>query len=50
MKNVLTLYRQFYAMPEEIPNGGVLSHLLVYTIFYFMLGFAISQFIIFLVG
>ena len=49
MKSVLNLYRQFYAMPEDLPDRAVLSHLLVLTLFFFTLGFAVSQVIIFLI-
>jgi hypothetical protein len=50
MRTVLNTYRQFYSMPKETPDRTVLSHLVVLTVFFFTLGFAVSQFIIFVVG
>jgi len=49
MRAVLNIYRKFYSIPEEIPDHFVLSHLLVLTTFFFTLGFAVSQVIIFLI-
>jgi hypothetical protein len=48
MKAVLTLYRRFYAIPEEATDSFVLSHFFVLLVFFFSLGFAISQVIVFL--
>jgi len=48
MKAIISLYRRFYAMPEELPDKIVLSHVLVMLIFFFTLGFTISQVIVFL--
>jgi len=48
MKAVINLYRQFYAIPKELPDSAVLSHFLVLFVFFFTLGFAVSQVIIFL--
>ena len=50
MKKVLTLYKQYYEVPDEISDKAVISHLLVITLFYFVLGFTMSQVIIYLVG
>ncbi|HMG67411.1 MAG TPA: hypothetical protein VK588_06990 [Chitinophagaceae bacterium] len=50
MKAILRQYRQFYAMPKELSDRFVVSHLLVLTIFFFALGFAVSQVIIFFFG
>jgi hypothetical protein len=50
VKAIVNLYRRFYAMPREIPDGAVMSHLVVLFIFFFTLGFAVSQVIIFLLG
>jgi len=49
MKAIINLYRRFYAVPEELPDKTVLSHVLVMLIFFFTLGFTISQVIVFLV-
>jgi hypothetical protein len=48
MKAIINLYRRFYAIPEELPDKTVLSHVLVMLIFFFTLGFTISQVIVFL--
>jgi len=48
MKAIINLYRRFYAVPEELPDKTVLSHVLVMLIFFFTLGFTISQVIVFL--
>jgi hypothetical protein len=49
MKAILRHYRRFYAVPKEVPDRAVLSHLLVLTVFFFSLGFMVSQIIIFLI-
>ena len=49
MRTVLNLYKKFYEIPEEVPSRFVLSHFAVVTIFFFTLGFTVSQVIIFLV-
>jgi hypothetical protein len=49
MKAILEHYRRFYAVPKEVTNRAVLSHLLVLTVFFFSLGFMVSQIIIFLI-
>ena len=49
MKAILAHYRRFYAVPKEVPDGAVLSHLLVLTVFFFSLGFMVSQIIIFVI-
>jgi hypothetical protein len=49
MKAILNLYRKFYAVPKEVPDRAVVSQLLVLTVFFFTLGFTVSQVIIFLV-
>jgi hypothetical protein len=48
MKAIINLYRRFYAIPEELPDKIVISRVLVMLIFFFILGFTISQVIIFL--
>lgn len=50
MKAILRQYRQFYAMPKEVPDRLVVSHLIVLIVFFFTLGFMVSQVIIFLIG
>ncbi|HEY0434295.1 MAG TPA: hypothetical protein VGC95_10510 [Chitinophagaceae bacterium] len=50
MKAILRQYRQFYGIPPDISDGIVLFHLVVLTIFFFALGFMVSQIIIFLIG
>jgi hypothetical protein len=50
MKAIINLYRRFYSIPEDLPDKMVVSRLLVMLIFFFTLGFTISQVIIFLVG
>jgi len=49
MKAILNLYRKFYAVPKEVPDSAIVSQLLVLTVFFFTLGFTVSQVIIFLV-
>jgi hypothetical protein len=49
MKAIVNLYRRFYAIPEDLPDKIILSHMVVLLIFFFTLGFTISQVIIFLV-
>lgn len=49
MKAFVKLYRQFYAVPKEVPDRTIVSQFLVLAIFFFTLGFAVSQVIIFLV-
>jgi len=49
MKAILNLYRKFYAVPKEVPDSAIMSQLLVLTVFFFTLGFTVSQVIIFLV-
>jgi hypothetical protein len=49
MKAILEHYRRFYSVPKDIPDRAVLSHLLVLTVFFFSLGFMVSQIIIFLI-
>jgi len=49
MKAILNLYRKFYAVPKEVPDRAIMSQLLVLTVFFFTLGFTVSQVIIFLV-
>jgi len=50
VKTILRQYRQFYAIPQEIPDKFVISHLLVLLVFFFTLGFMVSQLIILLLG
>jgi hypothetical protein len=50
VKTILRQYRQFYAMPKETPDRAVISHLIVLVVFFFALGFMVSQVIIFLLG
>jgi hypothetical protein len=50
VKAIVNLYRRYYAMPREVPDGAVISHLAVLFVFFFSLGFAVSQVIIFLLG
>lgn len=49
MKAILNLYRRFYAVPKDVPDSAIVSQLLVLTVFFFTLGFTVSQVIIFLV-
>ena len=49
MKAIVEQYRRFYSVPREVPDRAVLSHLLVLTLFFFSLGFMVSQIIIFLI-
>jgi hypothetical protein len=49
MKAILKLYRQFYSLPKETPDRIIASQFLVQTVFFFALGFTVSQVIIFLV-
>ena len=49
MKAILNLYRKFYAVPRDVPDSAIVSQLLVLTVFFFTLGFTVSQVIIFLV-
>jgi hypothetical protein len=49
MKAILNLYRRFYSLSKEIPDRVVMSQLLVLTLFFFILGFTVSQVIIFLI-
>jgi hypothetical protein len=49
MKAILNLYRKFYAVPKDVPDSAIVSQLLVLTVFFFTLGFTVSQVIIFLV-
>jgi hypothetical protein len=49
MKTILDQYRRFYSVPKDVPDRAVLSHMLVLTIFFFSLGFMVSQVIIFLI-
>lgn len=49
MKTILNLYRKFYGVPKEVPDRAIISQLLVLTVFFFTLGFTVSQVIIFLV-
>jgi hypothetical protein len=48
VKAIVNLYRRFYAMPQDVPDGTVISELIVLFVFFFTLGFAVSQVIIFL--
>ena len=50
VKAIVNLYRRYYSMPQEVPDGAVMSQLLVLFIFFFSLGFAVSQLIIFFWG
>jgi hypothetical protein len=50
MKAVINLYRRFYAIPEDLPDKIVFSQMLVMLVFFFTLGFTISQVIIFLIA
>jgi hypothetical protein len=50
MKSILNIYRRFNAIPEDVTDAKVFSHLFVFTLFFFTLGFTVSQVIIFLVG
>jgi len=50
VKAIINLYKRFYAMPQEMPDGAVMSQLLVLFVFFFILGFTVSQVIIFLLG
>jgi len=49
MKAILNLYRKFYSVPKEVPDSAIMSQLVVLTVFFFTLGFTVSQVIIFLV-
>jgi hypothetical protein len=49
MKAILEHYRRFFSVPKEVPDRTVLSQLLVHTVFFFSLGFMVSQIIIFLI-
>ena len=49
MKAIINLYRRFYDIPAELPDKVVIPRVLVMLIFFFVLGFTISQVIIFLV-
>jgi hypothetical protein len=49
VKAILKQYRRFYAVPNEVPDHALLSQLLVLTVFFFSLGFMVSQIIIFLI-
>jgi len=49
MKAIINLYRRFYDIPEELPDKVVIPRVLVMLVFFFVLGFTISQVIIFLV-
>jgi hypothetical protein len=49
VKAILQHYRRFYAVPQDVPDRAVLSHLLVLAVFFFSLGFMVSQIIIFLI-
>ena len=49
MKAIINLYRRFYAMPQDIPDRAVMSHLVILFVFFFILGFTVSQVIIFLI-
>ena len=49
MKAIINLYRRFYELPEDIPDKIIIPRVLVLLIFFFTLGFTISQVIIFLV-
>lgn len=49
MKAILDQFRRFYSLPKEVPDRAVLSQLLVLTVFFFSLGFMVSQVIIFLI-
>jgi len=49
MKAILDQYRRFYSVPKDVPDRAVLSHMLVLTVFFFSLGFMVSQVIIFLI-
>jgi hypothetical protein len=50
VKAIIRQYKQFYAMPKELPDRFVVSHLAVLIVFFFTLGFMVSQIIIFLLG
>jgi len=49
MKAILNLCRKFYSVPKEVPDSAIMSQLVVLTVFFFTLGFTVSQVIIFLV-
>ena len=49
MKKVVTLYKQFYGLTDEVSDGVILFQIIVFTLFFFVLGFTVSQVIIFLV-
>jgi hypothetical protein len=49
MKTILDQYRRFYSVPQDVPDRTVLSHMLVLAVFFFSLGFMVSQVIIFLI-
>jgi hypothetical protein len=49
MKAIINLYRRFYALPQELSDKVVISRVVVMLVFFFTLGFTISQVIIFLV-
>jgi len=49
MKAILDQYRRFYSVSKDVSDRAVLSHMLVLTVFFFSLGFMVSQVIIFLI-
>lgn len=48
MKTLITLYRQSFEVSDEISDTTALLHILILGIFFFILGFTVSQIIIFL--
>jgi hypothetical protein len=50
MRTVLELYRKYYELPREVPDRTIVTQIIVQTIFFFCLGFAVSQIIITIVG
>ena len=50
VKAIIRQYKQFYAMPKELPDRLAVYHLVVLVVFFFSLGFMVSQVIIFLMG
>ncbi|MBA2500390.1 MAG: hypothetical protein H0V30_11745 [Chitinophagaceae bacterium] len=50
MKNLLSIYRDYFQVNNQVPDRTILYHLLVFVLFLFVLGFTVSQVIIYLAG
>lgn len=48
MRKAIALYKQLYEVPEEVSDTWVAYEILSFLVFFFSLGFCVSQLIIFI--